>query len=296
MKDVYQRIIFSVLGNAMINRIVRTAVKPLAFLLPRSIVSRIPVVGEVRIPVPDSRDLILFSDGTDQIASRIYWGGLAGYEPGTIDIYLRLLKKSRIVFDIGANTGLFSILAALSDSVIEVHSFEPVGRIYEYLLRNIERNGAVSIRPVCKVVAARDGVVPFYEPQTVMLPSSASLCQGIAGDNRTEVMRPAIMLDTYTIEGRVGKVDLIKLDVEGAESAVFEGAKGLIARDRPVILCEVLRGTNVNYLQTFFDEAGYVFFRITKGGPVAEPIITGGETERDWNYLFTPVEKASEFC
>jgi len=61
-----------------------------------------------------------------------------------------------------------------------------------------------------------------------------------------------------------------------------------------VVLCEVLRGTGVDSLQTFFRGAGYIFYRVTSNGPVAEEILSGGLAEQDWNYLFMPGEKASE--
>jgi hypothetical protein len=65
--------------------------------------------------------LVLSSDGSDSLASRLFWGGFDAFEPETIDLYLRLLKRSEVVFDIGANTGLFALLVTIDCRDREVY-------------------------------------------------------------------------------------------------------------------------------------------------------------------------------
>ena len=88
--------------------------------------SRIPVVGKVRVPIKE-KHFFMKSDGDDTIATALFWRGLKGFEYETISIIEKLLQSDNIFFDIGANTGIYSFIAATK--VHKVYSFEPVPSI-----------------------------------------------------------------------------------------------------------------------------------------------------------------------
>ncbi|MGD1075943.1 MAG: FkbM family methyltransferase [Thermodesulfovibrionales bacterium] len=293
-ESLFKRLIFLIVKMKLVNTLMRAVLSLLAPLFPEKFLERIPVVGEISVSLPNTGTLVLVSDGRDQIASRLYWSGLFSYEPGTVEIYLHLLKHSKVAFDVGAHTGLFALIAALYNRQMEVYAFEPVPRIFGYLTKNIERNGFYNVRPVCRVVSDYDGKVSFYEPKTVTLPSSASMVRGFTIEKTEEVIVPTVSLDTFVKESGISRVDLLKIDVEGSEDRVLAGARNILKRDKPSIICEVIRGTTEGRLHSLFNQTTYRFFRITGKGLVPEDTVSGGVTEEDWNYLFITENKVSE--
>lgn len=290
-KDTLKVMLYNVIRARAVNVLMRTALKPLSRILPAHVIGRVPVSGDICIGVGGSRRLVFWSDGSDQVVSRLYWNGIDAYEPGTVRVFLRLAGDGGVVLDVGAHSGLFALLAAVKYPQTEVHAFEPLARICTFLDRNIAINGLDNIRSVCAVVAKRSGRVPFYEPRTVTLPSSASLRKGFVREKAQEVMLPAVTLDEYAQQKCLSRVTLIKIDVEGAEYGVLEGAVRLIDRDRPAIICEVLLGLADEGLTGFLKERMYRAWRISAEDLIPETEIKGGETEAEWNYLFLPEER-----
>jgi hypothetical protein len=80
------------------------------------------------------------TDGIDGIANEIYWYGLVSYDVETISTFRELLNISKTFLDIGANTGIYSLLAAIKGDYMQVHSFEPVQRAFKWLAKNKEVN------------------------------------------------------------------------------------------------------------------------------------------------------------
>lgn len=183
-------------------------------------------------------DLRLWVDLADRFVSL---GCLLGdYEPSETRFILSRLAPGDVFLDIGANVGWFSILAADRVGTSgRVHAFEPRAETARLLTRSIADNG-FSDRVTLHVTAlgAADG-------ESRLLGSEASTNLGgfrLARDadeafpRMTSEVVSLTALDSLPIEA---PVRLIKLDVEGAEPQVLEGARNLIARDRPVILSEV---------------------------------------------------------
>lgn len=283
-----KRLVFVIIRLKAINVFLRGLLKPFLPILPDKFVSRIPVVGKVYLPLPDSkRVLILASKGDDSIASSAYWYGLHSFEPETIDLYFHLLKHSQVVFDIGANTGLFALLAAVDSREREVHAFEPVPKIFNYLERNITVNDLPNLKAVCGAATNYDGEITLYIPHSITLPFSASTLKGFREVGETIVV-PALKLDTYITTNNVTRVDLLKIDTEGTEHKVLEGAKTILERDKPIIICEVLQGLTETFLHSIFDDTEYKIFLITADGLVRKEKIVG---DKYMNYLFITIDK-----
>lgn len=153
------------------------------------------------------------------------------YEIESLEFVLNRLSPGAVFVDIGANIGAFTLPAARrvgsSGCVISV---EPSPRIFPYLKRNVALNKFTNVRLVQCAVHNRDGeTVPFYEAPV------EKFGMGSLGAQFDTMPVPVLChtLDSILNEQRIGKVDLIKVDVEGFESAVFEGAEKLLTSDRP---------------------------------------------------------------
>jgi FkbM family methyltransferase len=286
------KFIYRILCVPFVNLLLRGLVKLVRPALPGSMLNFVPVVGKVEVELPGGKPLILQSDGLDWIATLIAWNGLSGFEPDTVNVYLHLLKNARRVFDIGANIGLYALLAAVQRPDCDVHAFEPLPVAYDRMLKNIELNGVRNLKPVRAAVSNFDGEIPLYVPDKIVVPRSASTLEGFRKAKQTLVV-PALKLDSYIASNAVGPVDLIKLDTERTEPLVLEGGRQLLERDQSAIICEVLDGENDAALQAFFANTPYQFYLITDQGLVRKDRIVSDPARRFANYLFVPQGKAA---
>lgn len=155
----------------------------------------------------------------------------------------RFLRPGMTVLDVGANIGYYSLIAALQvGSGGVVHSFEPHDEIRGWLARNVTRNGLQNIIIRSEAVTNQTGEVRFYRSAEASNQGISSTVEGPAlhGDRReaSPVVVPAMCLDDV-VNGLGCSVDLIKLDVEGAERVAFEGGERLLsAADAPLVLFE----------------------------------------------------------
>jgi|SRR5579875_473582 FkbM family methyltransferase len=159
------------------------------------------------------------------------------YEPDVSSAVQSVLCRGATFVDIGANAGWFSMLAA---SVVgptgKVLAVEPNPLNTELLVRSARGNGFENVEAFTVALADKAGmaaletdgsngrVVPLDRPPQEPL--------------RASYVVRSTTLDALASEAGVGRVDAMKLDVEGAEPLVLAGARGLVGRDRPVIVTE----------------------------------------------------------
>ena len=290
IRAVAKQILFDILRVRAINELLRRLREPLLLLLPGRMVGRIPVVGQVKVCTPDSVVVLLESDGTDSLASSLYWSGLQAFEPETVNLYMHLLRHASVVFDIGAYTGLYTLLAAVERRDRTVHAFEPVPKTFEALVRNVEVNNLDNVHPVWTAVADIDGETQLYIPQSTTLPFTASIKKGFR-KVQTSTAVPVLTIDAYVEANGVPCVDLMKIDTEGTEHQVLRGARTVLERDSPLIICEVLKGLTETLLHGLLDGTSYRYFHITKAGLVQKEAIEGDENYTERNFLLIPEDR-----
>lgn len=186
-------------------------------------------------PIP-FRGARFFIDPEDRSYAPSMVGGY--YEKHELDIFEKLAKDSRILFDIGANVGMYSVLATKSNPAIKCYAFEPVSENVDLLGKNIRLNRAMSkIKLVAAAVSSRTGVAMIHLSAKQSGTHSLSVDRG--GLTR-EVKTVAI--DSYCT--KIKKMpDLIKIDVEGHEASVFEGMKDTL-KSKPTIFMEYVPELN----------------------------------------------------
>ena len=164
-------------------------------------------------------------------------------------IFLKLkLKKTDIVLDVGANKGILSIF--FSKYVKQVYSFEPIERTYIRLNENIRINNINNIITYNLGLSNSEKSITFYIPDNQNYSSfdQASYVSDAKTSLRGFEKVTAVVktLDSFDFE----KVDVIKVDVEGAEFDVIKGASILINKCCPLIYIE-LTYENSNTLSDF---------------------------------------------
>jgi len=177
------------------------------------------LVGEVATARLNGLSLQMFS--RDLFAMNVLLRG--GWETYELELFRSSIRPGMTVADVGAHVGLYSLVAAaaLGDSG-RVVAFEPEPANYELLLRNIEVNGFTNVTAVRKAVADRSGTLGLYvDPAQSTLHSLRPLGGGRVPSHAVEVTT----LDEFFAGERL---DVAKMDVEGAEGSVLKGMRGLL--------------------------------------------------------------------
>jgi len=270
--------------------------QPLLPILPDAVVNRLPFLGQVRVDGPDNLKLRMHSygpHGKDRIAIKLARRGLWGYEGETTRLFLALVKEARNVIDIGANTGLFALLAGLVNPSCRVWAFEPVSFIHEMLQNNIRLNEATNINAIAMAVSDFVGETTFYITRTnVGIPTDSSACQGFR-DQVDEHRVPTTTLDRFAQDTACAPIDVVKIDAESAEGKVVRGSLITIQQHRPFLICEVLDQVDHTFLQETFPPLDYRFYHITNEGLLRRDRLQGSLHVAQRNHLFAPAEKAS---
>lgn len=157
-----------------------------------------------------------------------YW--LGSYELRKRQAFESAITPGMVVYDIGANVGFYSLLAAhLVGIKGAVYAFEPLHRNVEFIQRHTELNRFGNIEIYEAAVAEQHGEA-LFDP-------GASIAMGHLSDKGTIRVRQ-VSLDELLAEGELLPPDVIKIDVEGAESAVVKGAQTLLQHFHPVIFLD----------------------------------------------------------
>jgi FkbM family methyltransferase len=231
------------------------------------------------------------------LETEIFWQGFdrIDWEKKTRELWEELSKSSGTVLDIGANTGIFSVLAKASNPKARVIGFEPQPNIFGVLKRNNVING---FDIICMQLALSDeeGELPFYNTGFSTFEGNNTTHGSLNKEWRTDKQASIIVkverLDNFLINHQIGKVDLVKIDVETLEYEVLKGYGELLFEHRPLIVSEIQNpdiGRNVGRL---FEAKGYELYWINEERGLVSVNSLGENTSQDnLNYLICPEEK-----
>ncbi|UCS91993.1 FkbM family methyltransferase [Echinicola marina] len=232
--------------------------------------------------------------------TEIFWQGFdkINWEKKTRSIWAELSKKSSTILDIGANTGIFSMLAQAYNSDAQIFAFEPQPNIYKVLKLNSEVNG-FQVNCIQLALSDSNGSLPFYNTGFSTFEANNTTHGSLNKEWRTEkqqsIMVKVSRLDQFLEDKNIEKVDLVKIDVETLEYEVLLGYGERLWRDRPTIILEVQSKEIGEKLENLFNDKDYKFYWINENSGI-EPIIKLGENtdQNNLNYLMSPKEKAAE--
>jgi FkbM family methyltransferase len=235
-----------------------------------------------------------FPKNTGQgILSNIYWNKEAGFEQYTGRLLIHFFERSNIFIDVGANFGFYSVLAARCNPTIQVFAFEPLKYNFVMLEKFVAANKIVDVNLFRISCSNYNGSAKLFfpdrsSPQEV---TTASFDKNFFYNQRfsqsLEEKVECIRLDDALNPAEKSKV-VIKIDVEGHEMEVLEGAESTIIKNRPVVICEVL--DNKQNVSVFFKSKHYETFGISSEGLIrmSDDDFIMNHSFRD--YLFLPGE------
>lgn len=189
------------------------------------------------------------------------------------------LPREAIILDVGANAGAISLPLADLAKNGHVYAFEPVTAMYDKLLRNISLNPALAgrVTPVKAFVSNQSRATTNHRA----VYGRWRVCNGrkdrhpIHGGEKEDIAGTTqITLDDYCARINLTRVDLIKIDVEGHEFHVLQGARRILAQQRPVIIFEAglysmqEHGTAFPACHDFLSGLGYRLIHSKNGRPI----------------------------
>jgi FkbM family methyltransferase len=163
-------------------------------------------------------------------------------EPGLQAAFKLFVAPGMTVFDVGANVGFYSVISArLVGPKGKVLAFEPLPANVQTLKHNAAMNDLSWVAPRDVALGNEDGSARFVlssDPNWGRLASVRNPLQ-VTGEQEVTVAK----LDSLVAANTAPLPDLMKIDVEGAEVAVLEGARNTLRKARPVLFID-LHGTN----------------------------------------------------
>jgi FkbM family methyltransferase len=206
------------------------------------------------------------------------WTGMR-CETQEVSFILSVLEPGMTFFDVGANAGLFAISAAKKIGAKQVFAFEPCASTSALLKKNVQLNGVADVnlaqlalgdsigKATLQVNApGKDGLNTLGKPTH---PDSAVVQQ-------EEVSVSTV--DAFLQQHNISRVDVMKVDIEGAELMLFRGARALLQRsDAPLVLYEgfgfLTRGFGYHPVEILWllESCGYSLFTLnSESGAIAE--------------------------
>lgn len=169
---------------------------------------------------------------------------LGTYERDTQQRLERLIRPGDVVYDIGANAGYFTLLAAkLVGTDGSVVAFEPSRENIALLQRHIRLNGVTNATVIDAAASNADGTIEFVATDGLATGHVAGAYVGSSAATDGSVsavsLVPAVKVDSLVMSGQLRPPNLMKIDVEGAELRVLEGARQTLASYRPRLLVEL---------------------------------------------------------
>lgn len=206
-------------------------------------------------------------------------------------IWKELCQISQVIFDIGANIGIYSLTARALNKNCQIYAFEPSLRNFKKLNENVRINNYHIISEQLAISNTTGKSVFYdtpYEHET-----SASLSPNLhmsANGLNKEIIQyevETIKLSDYILQKSIDRLDLIKLDIELHEFEAIEGLGKYLLQLKPIILVEVLRIETAVKLNSFFNLPDYKIFHL-KASQKAEEVTEFkiySTANRERNYL-----------
>jgi FkbM family methyltransferase len=212
---------------------------------------------------------------------------MANIDPPLLTAAHTLVRRDDVVWDIGANVGLFSLAAAVrAGDRGQVIAFEPDAWIAQLLRRT---------RGAQPIASARITVVPIAVAREVSLRSfsiavRSRACNALSEYGSTQMggVEEQHVVAAFNLDWLLSKLpvpDIIKIDVEGAELEVLSNQVRMLKEVRPVIVCEVGRNT-ADEITKLLTSASYCLFDSEK--PLTKAQVVNRATR---NTIAIPEEK-----
>jgi FkbM family methyltransferase len=204
------------------------------------------------------------------IENRLFWYKSiqnTKWETQSNRLWAQMAERSEIIFDVGANTGYYSLLAKAVNPTCKVYGFEPVPRIFKWYKNNCLVN-KFDIDCFNIALSDRIGENKIFLQKSRQNVYSASLDKSFAESHSTRIIEPETIFTTtikdIVEKNQLEKIDLMKIDVEGYELQVLTGMGEYLQKFKPSFLIEVLSNELGASLTEILKPLNYLFFNLNE--------------------------------
>ena len=199
---------------------------------------------------------------------------------GTLEQEYRLVKniltQNGCAFDIGANVGVFTMMMSKASPSSLIHSFEPTPKTFSILQLNLQDNLIHNVIIKDVALSNTDGKLRFQEEAGS--PSQNKIFVGDDNEKNT-IEVTSLTIDEYCFQNKIGLIDFVKIDVEGAEILVLQGAKTMLSnRKIKALLIEVIphaivdMGFEMQDLVDYITNVGYSCYKVNEDGSIGKDL------------------------
>jgi FkbM family methyltransferase len=238
----------------------------------------------------DANSRVRIMNYGNTIENELFWLGTKGWEPKALDLWMTLCKRSSVIFDVGANTGLYSLVSGKLNPSAEIYAFEPLPVIYSRLQHNLKINGLKASMHLI-ALTDEDGEAKIFSANTLSDTfDQASLNQSRIANGKYTIIKTK-KLSTFIEDNAISNIDLIKIDVETFEAHVLRGMGKYLELFRPTMLIEILNAGIGREVFEMIKSFGYRYYRIDeKKGYSCQSNLTPSSPKGNNFLLLNPVK------
>lgn len=232
---------------------------------------KLPPSGVLTITNEEGKKIQLKTNQTSYLSRLIFWEGYLHFEYTAI--FIKLIKRINVFYDVGSNIGYYSLLAAMENPEIKIVAFEPATGPQHYLKENVELNKFKNISVEHLALSEKTGDLTFFEVKNKKytylehnLAGEGNAGSKTTGRNFVPTTVKSKTFDEYVTDVNETRIDLVKMDTEGTEHFILEHAQIVLEKMKPIVICETLFNTIEPQLESLFTKHGYVFFNHTENG------------------------------
>jgi FkbM family methyltransferase len=262
--------------------------------LPEKIYKHLHFKGIFTVKIDAKHQFKMYHIGTSE-ENELFWGGIDnGWERTSLKLWRKLCIDANVVMDIGANTGLYSLVTKALNPQAKVFTFEPLPKVLEYLNYNIAINN-YDITVVPKAASNFNGTAKVFLMEGHDFCTSVTVNKSLLSNNtpQKELEIECITLVDFINNNNIEKIDLIKIDVETHEPEVLEGMGEYVDKFKPDFLIEIWDKECAIKLNKIFKDKGYLYFDIDDKNDTIS-LKNEISVSSFWNYLICKPETAKK--
>lgn len=220
----------------------------------------LPYYGFVATTV-EGHDLVLYSANDDNVARVYFYYGPNTYETLSMRIWHRLSRNVECIYDIGALTGIYSIVAKNANKNCKCVAFEAMPHIRDRANMNIVLNGLTGMIEVEGYVISNSAQKEMLYTSTIM-DSDDSIAARAQDKSLTSDLIQTITLDNYLSQPQKQAPELIKINVGLHAVSALNGAQNLLKTTRPSMLIEVSKNETFERVLSILHGFDYQIFSV----------------------------------
>jgi len=233
------------------------------FRLPQRIYRHMGFKGTFVFKIEKNK--LRFINVREIIANNIFYSGIFGnFEGETLRLWYEISKEVKgLVLDIGAHSGIYSLVAASANKQCSIVAFEPHPNNFDLLCKNIQINEFSNITSDNRAISNKTGKVTFYNDGGFTSSGFTLINHRYVDPESSTISCAAISFKEYLESNNKEQIlSLVKLDIERAELIVLRDGIERLQKDQTIIFCEILDRESIFPIQSLFNKIDYVFINV----------------------------------